>query len=176
MQILPIMRELDMRLFSIHLWLDPRFVSPETFAFKIGLLGRVVDRAKEMGITVCLENLSETASHLAGVFEAVPLLNLTLDLGHAQLLSKQNTSLGFLDRHPDRIKHIHIHDNRGGNSPGDDLHLPVGDGMVDFERIFQRLKEIGYQKTITLELRPEEIERNLVEVKQLLRNAGFQIH
>ncbi len=175
MQILPIMHELDMRLMSIHLWLDARFVTPGTIAYKIGLLRRVVDRATEMGITVCLENLSETASNLRGVFKALPLLSLTLDLGHAQLLSEHNTSFGFLERYPERIGHIHVHDNRGGTSPADDLHLPVGEGIVDFERIFQRLKEIGYQRTITLELRPEEIKRNLVRVKQLLRNAGFQI-
>lgn len=175
MQILLIMPELDMRLLSIHLWLDPRFVSPESIAYKIRLLKRLIDKAQEMGITVCLENLSETASHLAGVFKVLPLLKLTLDLGHAQLLTEQNTSFGFLDRYPERIGHVHLHDNRGGNSPADDLHLPVGEGVVDLEGIFQGLNQIGYQKTITLELRPAEIERNLGSVKQLLCDSGFRI-
>ena len=175
MQILTIMPELDMRLLTVHLWLDPRFVNPELITHKIGLLGRLIDRAKEMGITVCLENLSETASHMAEIFRALPDLGLTLDLGHAQLLTENNTAFGFLDRYPDRIKHVHIHDNRGGNSSSDDLHLLVGEGIVDFERAFQRLNEIGYRKTITLELRPAEIVRNLGSVKQLLYDSGLRI-
>ncbi|MFH1242044.1 MAG: sugar phosphate isomerase/epimerase [Pseudomonadota bacterium] len=172
MHILSIMPELDMRLLTVHFWLDPRFVLPDLIAYKIGLLGRLIERAKEMEIMVCLENLSETASHLSRAFRALPLLNVTLDLGHAQLLGRENTSLGFLDRYPERIKHVHIHDNRGGNSVSDDLHLPVGEGMIDFEGIFRRLEQIGYQRTITLELKPKEIQENLGDVKRLLRAIG----
>ena len=175
MRILAIMSELGMRLLTVHLYLDARFVSPELIDYKIGFLRRVINRAKEMGITICLENLSETALHLAPVFKALPDLGLTLDLGHAQLLAEKNTAIGFLDRYPDRIKHVHIHDNRGGNSPSEDLHLPVGEGIVDFEAIFQKLNKIGYQKTITLELKPAEIEKNLSKVMQLFRSAGFLI-
>jgi len=175
MKILMIMSELDMRLLTVHLWVDARFVSPELIDYKIRLLRRVIDRAKETGIIICLENLSETALHLTPVFKALPDLGLTLDLGHAQLLAEKNTAIGFLDQYPDRIKHLHIHDNRGGNSPSEDLHLPVGEGVVDFAAIFQKLNEIGYQETITLELKPEEIEKNLSNVMQLFRSAGFLI-
>ncbi|MBW1736932.1 MAG: sugar phosphate isomerase/epimerase, partial [Deltaproteobacteria bacterium] len=89
-------------------------------------------------------------------------------IGHAQLLSNQNTSYGFIDRFPERIKHVHIHDNRGGDSPDDDLHLPVGKGIIEFGKIFRKVKEIGYHGTITLELRPPEIKTCLPYVKQLL--------
>ncbi|MBW1704861.1 MAG: sugar phosphate isomerase/epimerase [Deltaproteobacteria bacterium] len=167
-QVLSIMPDLDMRLLTIHLWLDPRFLTPDAIAYKIGFLKRLIEIATDAGITICLENLSETATHLAGVFKTLPHLNMTLDMGHAQLLSKQNTSYGFMKKHLDRIKHIHVHDNRGGNSPDDDLHLPVGEGIVDFKRIFQQLKGIGYCGTMTLELRPWEIRKCLGYVKQLL--------
>jgi sugar phosphate isomerase/epimerase len=168
-QILSVMPHLDMRLLTIHLWLDPRFVTRESIVFKIGILKRLIERAQGRGITVCLENLSETAAHLSGVFNAVPHLNLTLDMAHSQLLSKQNTSYGFMEQYPDKIKHLHVHDNYGGDSPGDDLHLPVGEGVVNFEGIFQKLAEIGYGRTITLELRPSEIRKCLSYVKKLVR-------
>jgi len=169
-QVLSIMPDLDMRLLTIHLWLDPRFLTPDAIAYKVDFLRRVIDIATDAGIRICLENLSETATHLAGILKALSLLNLTLDLGHAQLLSEENTSYGFIRAHPDRIKHIHVHDNRGGNSPDDDLHLPVGEGIVDFKRIFQQLKRIGYSGTMTLELRPGEIKKCLDRVKKLLFN------
>jgi sugar phosphate isomerase/epimerase len=168
-QILSVMPHLDMRLLTIHLWLDPRFVSQESIVYKIGILKRLIEKAQGMGITICLENLSETATHLSGVFKALPHLNLTLDLAHSQLLSKQNTSYGFIEHYPGKIKHVHVHDNYGGDSPGDDLHLPVGEGVVDFEGIFQKLKDIEYGRTITLELRPWEIRECLSYVKKLIR-------
>jgi sugar phosphate isomerase/epimerase len=172
-QILSIMPQLEMRVLTIHLRLDPRFVAPELIAYKVGFLKRVLQRAGDSDITVCLENLSENAEQMAPIFEALPSLNLTLDLGHGQLLSDQNTSFGFMDKFPDRIRHIHAHDNLGVDSSDDDLHLPVGKGVVDFEGILRRLNQIGYDETITLELKPAEIKENLDRLKQLLNASGF---
>jgi sugar phosphate isomerase/epimerase len=132
------------------------------------LLKRLVERARDSRITICLENMSETAFHLRPLFKITSLLNLTLDLGHAQLLSTHNTACEIMDSYPERIKHIHLHDNRGGGSPYDDLHLPVGDGIIDFEEIFKKLREIDYSRTITLELKPQEIKKCLGHVKELL--------
>ncbi len=167
-QVLSIMPDLDMRLLTIHLWLDPRFLTRDAIAYKVDFLKRLIEIASDEGVTVCLENLSETATHLEGVLKALPHLNLTLDMGHAQLLSERNTSYGFMEKYSDRIRHIHVHDNHGGNSPDDDLHLPVGEGSVDFKRIFQKLKEIDYCGTMTMELRPWEIKKCLGYVRQLL--------
>jgi sugar phosphate isomerase/epimerase len=172
LQILSIMSTLEMRLLTLHLWLDPRFVLEETIGYKIGFLKSLTERVSDTGITVCLENLSENAAHLAEAFAAVPLLNLTLDLGHAELLSRENTSFGFLENCPERIKHIHLHDNHGGTSPADDLHLPVGEGKIDFYRIFQKLHAVDYKGTMTLELPPHQIESCLGYVKNLLRHTA----
>ena len=171
LQVLSMMSESGMRLLTLHLWLDPRFVLEETIVYKIGFLRRLTERAGSGGITVCLENLSENADQLAEVFAAVPALNLTLDLGHAELLSKENTSFSFLEKCPDRIKHIHLHDNRGGTSSDDDLHLPVGEGKIDFHKIFQGLHAVHYKGTMTLELRPDEIKSCLGYVKRLVNST-----
>lgn len=167
-QVLDIVPGLGMKQLTLHLWMDPRFVSKDVLDYKIGFLARVTRRAGAGGITVCLENLSESAAHLAEVFEAVPDLCLTLDLGHAELLSEENTSHGFLRDMPERIKHIHLHDNFGGSSPDDDLHLPPGEGRIDFPAIFDRLHTIPYGGTITMELRPEQIQGCLGYVKRLV--------
>ena len=168
LRVIEIMPYLDMRLLTIHLWMDPRFVKPEAIAYKMGFLNRLLDYGRETGVEICLENLSETATHLSQIFELLPRLNLTLDIGHAQLLSSRNTSHGFIERFPEKIRHVHIHDNRGGDSPLDDLHLPVGKGIIDFGRMFRKLKAIGYHRTFTLELRPEQIKTCLSSVKNLL--------
>ena len=171
LKILPLLRDLETTILTIHLWMDARFVSKKTIQYKMGLLNRLTEAANKFGITICLENLSEHSDHLKEVFENTPLLKLTLDLGHAQLLAERNTSLGFMANFPDRIEHIHLHDNRGGWSPKDDLHLPVGEGIIDFNKLLRKLKETGYSKTMTLELRPQEIKQCLPRVKDMLLQA-----
>jgi len=168
-EIISLMPQLEMRVLTMHLWMDPRFLKRHTIQYKIGLLKRLTAVAQHAGIILCLENLSETAEHLAEVFSAVPLLKMTLDLGHAELLSEQNTSYGFLEQYPDRIRHIHLHDNRGGQSSEDDLHLPVGAGSIDFARIFEAIRTVGYNGTMTLELKPQEIEQCFDYVRTLLQ-------
>ncbi len=168
MQVISIMPELNMNLLTFHLWMDPRFVRKEVLEYKIVLLKKIMEEASDAGITACLENLSEKPFHLAKVFDTFPQLGLTMDLGHGQLLSKEHTSFAFMRKYPDRIKHIHLHDNRGGISRDDDLHLPVGDGVIDFEKIFKILRSINYKSTITMELRPHEIQKCLEYVKKLL--------
>lgn len=171
LDLLPLMGRLDSKVLTLHLWMDGRFVKGTTVQFKIALLERITERARSFGITVCLENLSEEASHFAEAFERLPHLMMTLDVGHGQLLSKGNRSYGFMKRFPDRIRHIHLHDNRGGSSPKDDLHLPPGEGTIDFDRFFHALKRMGYHGTMTLELRPQEIEKSLTRVKKWLEDT-----
>jgi len=168
LEILEIMPTLNMSLLTLHLWMDRRFVKGKVIDFKIELLKKIIDKAGEKRIIICLENLSENWHDLKIAFDNLPLLNLTLDVGHAQLLREENTSLDFIKIYPDRIKHVHLHDNLGGNTPEDDLHLPPGRGIVDFKNIFNALGRIGYKGTATLELKPFEIKSCLRFVKKLL--------
>ena len=168
LDLLPIMEELSMPLLTVHLWLDPRYVKKEVICFKIQLLEKIIHEARKREITICLENLSENALHMRKPFETLPFLCLTLDLGHAQLLTDVNTSYEFIKSFPEKIKHIHLHDNRGGGSPLDDLHLPPGEGIIEFETIFHGLKQMNYKGTMTLELKTPEIDRSLEYVNGLI--------
>jgi sugar phosphate isomerase/epimerase len=169
LKIFPIMPKLDMSLLTIHLWLDRRFIKKDTITRKTDMLNEITEYASNLGISVCLENMSERAEDLSEVLQDVPLLNITLDLGHAQLLSDKNTSHGFIEQFPEKIKHIHIHDNYGGNSPEDDLHLPIGKGSIDFVSIFSELRRIPYRGSMTLELKPFEIRECIDYAKALIR-------
>jgi len=166
--ILEIMPMLKMSLLTLHLWLDRRFVRSHVIDFKIELLRKIVDKARGKNIVICLENLSEDREDLDAVLRELPLLHLTLDVGHAQLLRRETTAFDLIAAYADRIKHIHLHDNLGGDLPKHDLHLPPGKGIVDFRGIFNAFKTIGYTGTATLELKPQEIKSCLPFVKTLL--------
>jgi sugar phosphate isomerase/epimerase len=168
-RVIPLMVQLDVGLLTVHLWFDSRFVEEHVIRFKIEILKDIIHAAEKEGILVCIENLSEDAEDLSVAFNALPSLYMTLDLGHAQLLTDKNTSHQIISQFPKRIKHIHLHDNRGGDSPVDDIHLPPGQGIIDFDMIFEDLRKIGYERTVTLELKPHEIEACLGFVKDLLR-------
>ncbi len=85
-------------------------------------------------MSIGLENLSENALDLKAALDAVPGLGITLDVGHGSCLQKP-TLIRIIDKLADSIKHVHLHDNRGGQGVLDDLHLPIGDGIVEFPRI-----------------------------------------
>lgn len=142
-------------LYTQHLWLDPRFVSGETIARKLDLLERWLEVAQRADVVFCIENLSEHADHFAPAFRRMPTLAMTLDLGHGEILSEPNAAFDFVARFPDRIRHVHLHDNYGGNGVKDDLHLPVGEGHVDFHGILGALRDGGYAGGFSFELELE---------------------
>jgi sugar phosphate isomerase/epimerase len=159
---------MGMDLLTIHLWMDSRFVKPRIMDLKKKVLRDLVGYAGEMKVTISLENLSEPASDLQPIIEAVPGLVLTLDVGHAQLLTKQNRSFEIIEHLGGCIRHVHLHDNRGGQGADDDLHLPIGEGIIDFPAILNRLLTAGYEGTMTLELETEDLDSARQSVQQMI--------
>lgn len=115
---------------------------------------QLLDRAENIGLPVCVENLFPNSLSLAApkdfedLFRRFPRACMTLDTGHAHIGGGTEKILSFIKRFPDRIGHVHASDNRGRA----DDHIPVGAGTIDFAEVVKALKEIGYNKTITLEV------------------------
>jgi sugar phosphate isomerase/epimerase len=168
--------ELDARLITAHFWLDGRYIEPSVLREKLDILEEMLVLARKKEIPFCLENLSERAGDFEPAFRLFPNLGMTLDIGHGELLSPENTAYRFIDSFPDRIRHIHIHDNRGGNSPGDDLHLPLGEGSINFPPILSALVKSGYDRTITLEVPPHVFAQEREKLRAMLSIAQNGAH
>jgi sugar phosphate isomerase/epimerase len=164
---------LGIRLLVIHLWMDRRFVTPEVRDEKKRVLRDLFDYGLARKVLICLENLSEDADDLGDVLKTVPGLGITLDVGHGQLLAETNTSFAIIDRHFDSIRHVHLHDNKGGTGVADDLHLPIGEGTVDFQSILTALVRRGYQGTITLEVKREFLASSLAKVRSMVAPPSY---
>jgi sugar phosphate isomerase/epimerase len=169
-ELLELAGEMSISVYTQHLWLDARFVSAEVVSAKIDLLDRWTQRAQQIGVTLCIENLSEHADHFAPAFEQVDGLTLTLDLGHGQILPPADTgnaSFELVARFADRIRHVHLHDNLGGDRSKDDLHLPIGHGTVDFPGILDALHKTGYDGGFSLEVSLEHVKRGRDLVRKM---------
>jgi sugar phosphate isomerase/epimerase len=161
-----VVHRLGIRFLTIHMWLDPRFVGSEAREEKRSLLKAVCALGRENGVLISLENLSETATDLGPSWGC--RISPHLDVGHGQLLTETNTSFDIIENLSASVKHIHLHDNRGGRGVKDDLHLPLGDGIIDFQGIFERLVKKGYNGTVTLELEKAVLESSRKRIRQIV--------
>jgi sugar phosphate isomerase/epimerase len=115
-------------------------------------IGEMLPHARQAGIGLMIENLPgdfNTPEQLGELLDPVPELGLHLDIGHANLLTSFNTTEQILNAYGTRLRHVHLHDNKGG---GADLHMSLGSGTLDYRRAIRALKACGYDQTITLEV------------------------
>jgi sugar phosphate isomerase/epimerase len=115
-------------------------------------IAELQQHSERLGVGLMIENLPgdfNNAAQLAELLGPMPKLGLHLDIGHANLMVAHNTTEEILREHGRRLRHVHLHDNRGGQA---DLHLPLGAGNLDLNRELRALKECGFDGTITLEV------------------------
>jgi sugar phosphate isomerase/epimerase len=123
-----------------------------------------------VGVGLMIENLPgdfNDADQLGDLLDEMPELGLHLDIGHSNLMVPANTCGQILDRYGGRLRHVHLHDNKGGSA---DLHMPLGSGTVDVDEQVCILKRCGYDDTITLEVFTED-PHYLAYSRDILRKA-----
>jgi sugar phosphate isomerase/epimerase len=115
-------------------------------------LRELLPRARESRVGLMIENLPGSFNcvrQVAELLDAVPELGLHLDVGHANLMVEDNTTDEMLAAYGPRLRHVHLHDNKGGSA---DLHLPLGAGTLDLRHSLSSLQRAQYDGTITLEV------------------------
>src|SRR6185503_9457053 len=85
-------------------------------------------------------------------------------------LTTRNTTDEILRAYGARMRHLHLHDNKGG---AHDLHLPLGAGTIDVAHQIQSVRATGYDGTITLEVFSED-KHYLAYSRDLLRKIWEQ--
>jgi len=154
------------KLFVVHLF-SINFPTKNNLDYKIKKLRELADFTENHDSILALENTEEEPITLQKVFNEIPNIDFCLDIGHANLLAKENQSINFINIFGTLLKHIHIHDNIGGDSEKHDTHLPIGEGNINFIQIFESLKEIDYSGNITIELYKPDFQTKKLSVKRL---------
>ena len=137
-------------------------------------LAEMQAHADQVGVGLMIENLPgdyNSAPQLGELLRPMPNLGLHLDIGHANLMVPHNTTEEILDAWGMRLRHVHLHDNRGGHA---DLHLPLGTGNVDVRWAIRQLVKHGYDGTITLEVFSPD-RHYLTYSRDLLRKAWDEV-
>ncbi len=145
--------ELGVRWMNVH---PDAYAPMHDRAFSVGRnaksLAELLGFGQQLGVGIMIENLPgqfNTAEQLGDLLAPLPQLGLHLDIGHANLDVERNTTPAILAAHGARVRHVHLHDNKGGHA---DLHLPLGSGTLDVPGHIRELKGSGYDATITLEV------------------------
>ena len=115
-------------------------------------LGRVLERADSLGIDVGIECepglLLEWTDELVAWIQRMnsPRLGANLDLGHAQVIGEVPAE--SIRKLRGRIWNLHIEDIRGRKH----YHRIPGEGDMDFPAIAAALREVNYDRCVTVEL------------------------
>jgi sugar phosphate isomerase/epimerase len=147
------------------------FVIDTVIGYALDFISEMVDAAKRLDITICLENmmprnkLGVEPDDFAELFSTFPSLMLTLDTGHANLADYTGNRLNDLvERFSDRIGHLHFSDNLGRS----DDHLAIGKGTINFKKLIKKIKATGYDDSLTLEVF-EDNRQSLVQGRNLIK-------
>lgn len=116
---------------------------------------RVVDAAERLGVTLGFENVEgeEYLAALMNAFSDSPACGFCLDTGHELCY---NEGRDMLSLYGTRLCHTHFNDNLGVYDPTltweNDLHLLLGDGIVDWKRVMDRIDATAYEGVLMCEL------------------------
>jgi sugar phosphate isomerase/epimerase len=150
---LNVFAELGVSKVTVHLDSGFAMCPPDkTIEYNIEILKRLAEKADKFGIKIIVEHfkgLFSESGPIEKILKAIPEVGFHLDVGHANLFGGRNRAEEFIEKFHDRLEHVHFSDNKG---TGDDQHLPVGAGNINWRRVIKTLKKYGYDGTITLEV------------------------
>ena len=114
---------------------------------------RTLDRiSREFGVRMALENMPESSMMIGRSAEVMETLLEGTDMGICFDIGHANTT-GQIDgilKMKDRFVNVHVHDNVGGQ----DDHLTMGEGNIDFKDVLSKLD--GYRGNHVIESKTME--------------------
>lgn len=129
-------------------------------------LKKIVEIGKKYKVNVCLENFDKKTHLLCAeledflnVLNSVKGLKVTLDIGYANTTDIKAPE--YFRKVRSFVMDMHIHDNAGEF----DEHKCLGEGNIDFIKLFSECKKTNYKDPFILELFPYD---NILKGKKIL--------
>ncbi len=175
---LPFLRELGVTDMITHAGFVPNDPFAPEYVEMVCKIKLLADRAKKFGVNVLFETGGESPITLLRLIEEVNTGNLfiNLDTGNLILYGYGNPCEAVMT-FGKYVRNVHAKDALPPTNPykiGEEKAL--GEGVVDFKRVFTLLKECRYDRFITIEREIEgeeqkrDIERGFDYLKEILKN------
>ncbi len=118
--------------------------SGEPSPLALEALTQIGEFAESNGIVYAVRPSHDSAERLAKVFKAVGCPSLRICLDPAAMVMSGANPLALLMRFPDQISLVHARDGTTGSANGIGHETRLGQGDVDFETIFEVLRETDF--------------------------------
>lgn len=136
---------------------NPAGTDEEYLELNFKFMSELLEYAKSVGVTICLENMpfkKQPLARPAEILEFVKKMNddnfkICLDTGHVAVFNDLDLA-EEVRRLGKEIKVLHVHDNDGNR----DNHYAPYFGVINWEEFGKALKEIGFDGVISLETVP----------------------
>lgn len=144
-----------------------RYLEKESMERNLIYLRPYVERGAALGVRIAVENgvcqpwdedppvfkdISPSFAELIGITDSFnaeygrEVCGICFDFGHANLV--YNDLAAVIREVGSRLRVTHVHDNHGKL----DEHLPVGEGTIDWKAVGAALRDIGFDRELSLEL------------------------
>lgn len=129
----------------------------QTWELNLGFMRKLLETAKEVGVTICLENMPflnfsiSTPAEIAKFIREIDDENFQMcfDTGHAEAFFKEKVGVALREV-GEFVRVFHIHDSRFGQ----DRHALPYEGIIDWADFSKALREIGFDGVFSLECEP----------------------
>ena len=176
---LPFLRELGVSDMIVHAGFVPNDPFAHEYAEMLCRVKLLADRAKKHGINILFETGGESPITLLRLITELNTGNLfvNLDTGNLIMYGYGNPcdAVYTLGRY---VRNIHAKDGLPPTEPYKiGREVPIGEGFVDFERVFALLKSIGYDRFVTVEReidgekQAEDIAKGIKYIKNILKDS-----
>lgn len=178
---LRIAERLNSSLMVLHLWGGP--ASDRHIERNFSVLADYRAEAEKRGVLLTVENVvcavGSPLSHLMELMDREPEARFTVDTKMAEFHGELDATVACERLWNGAAAHLHVNDYGGGIKDFSDLRvLHIGEGHVDFEPFFDRVRASGYSGYATVEstsVRPDgsidfdRINRSLQGVREALK-------
>ena len=134
----------------IHGGFIPHVYFPEYFVNESISFWKNFIEDTDPGVRIAIENVMEPGPEmLVKIVDSVgsERLGLCLDVGHANCSVSSTAPIEWLRAMKGRLFHLHLHNNTGG----EDIHAPLGSGIVPMEDLLDEALTVSPNASFTIE-------------------------
>jgi len=127
---------------------------------------RLLDEALKKKISIFIENSIETDTRaVSAILKKYPYFGACFDVAHHNVFNPKGWKAAMEEYPLGSIKEVHLSDNNGD----EDSHMPLGDGSIQFEELFNEIARRKENPIFTIEPHSQDgLDKSLGFIKRFM--------